>query len=264
MGNLNKALQDIKQGFFQSPLWLLLAWQEIRQRYRRSVFGPFWITLSTGVMVAAMGPLYGRLFNINITGYFQYIAISMVFWTYISTSINEACTVFIGAEGFIKQINLPFSSYVLKLLYRNTLYLLHNMIIVVIALFFFPPEKFSQLMYFPIAMLIVFMTLFFLSLGLGLLSARFRDIPQLVVNLVQVLFFISPIMWRPDMLGPNGEFVAKINPFYHLIEILRCSLLGDVERHYASFLFAILFMLCVATLSMMLFTKCRSRIPYWI
>ncbi len=63
-------------------VWSLLGWQEVRQRYRRSILGPFWLTLSTGAMVAAMGPLYGRLLNQDVASYFPYLAISLAFGSF--------------------------------------------------------------------------------------------------------------------------------------------------------------------------------------
>jgi ABC-type polysaccharide/polyol phosphate export permease len=50
------AMKDIKQGVFISlPIWNMLAWQDIKQRYRRSVIGPFWLTISTAIMVFSLG-----------------------------------------------------------------------------------------------------------------------------------------------------------------------------------------------------------------
>lgn len=261
---LYKALNDIVVGFERSPYWFVVAWQDIKQRYRRSLLGPFWITLSTGVMIGAMGPLYGKLFDIDVTTYFQYLSVSMVFWIFLSTSINEACVVFIGSEGYIKQVKLPLSGYVLRLLYKNFLVLAHNFLIIVIVLVFLPPQTYGQWWFILPSILIVFLNLFFISIILGMVCARFRDVPQLISNIIQVLFFISPIMWKPDMLGAQGRFLVDFNPIYHLIEILRSSLIGGVEAHVSSFIISIAMLVISGCLSVLLFSKFRSRIPYWI
>jgi len=259
-----KAYKDLQLGFARSSYWFAVAWQEIKQRYRRSMLGPFWITLSTGVMIGAMGPLYGKLFDVDVTTYFQYLSVSMVFWIFLSSCVNEACTVFISSEGYIKQVSLPFSGYVLKLLYKNILFLAHNFVIVAIVLFFLPPKEFSQIWLFPIALLIVFFNLFFFSLTLGLVCTRFRDVPQLIANIMQVMFFLSPIMWKPEMLGEKGQHFVQLNPIYHLIEILRSSLIGGVADHVVSFIVSLALLVIGAVVSLLIFSKYRARIPYWL
>ena len=104
------AYQDFFDSIFGSYVWLHLAKQEVKQRYRRSVLGPFWITISTGIMVAGMGPLYSYLLKQPVGPYFQYIAVSFVIWNFISSSINDSCFSFISAEGFIKVVKLPYTT----------------------------------------------------------------------------------------------------------------------------------------------------------
>ena len=53
------ALLDLSQGARAHHLWYLLAWQDIRRLYRRSVLGPFWLTISMGALVGVLGTLYG-------------------------------------------------------------------------------------------------------------------------------------------------------------------------------------------------------------
>ena len=103
------ALSDILGGARNYHLWMVLAWSEIKQRYRRSVIGPFWLTLSTAIMIGAMGPLYGRLFGQPLGDYFSYLAVNIIIWQLISTTVNGACTVFTSSESFILQTRFPFS-----------------------------------------------------------------------------------------------------------------------------------------------------------
>ena len=91
-------------------IWWGLAWQEIKQRYSRSVIGPFWITLSTGVLVAAMGPLYGVLLGQNVAGYIQHLAVSLIIWSFIwFISEHKVCLLRIWLAHELKQ-NLGFLS----------------------------------------------------------------------------------------------------------------------------------------------------------
>jgi len=244
-------------------IWWGLAWQEIKQRYSRSVIGPFWITLSTAVMVSAMGPLYGALLGQSVSSYVQHLAISLIIWTFISASINEAGTVFVGAENYIKQTNLPLSVYVLKLISKNLLMLAHNCVVIVVVLCLLPPDNFRSMWMVPIGLLLVVCNLCWLVLLLGMLSARYRDIPQLVSNIIQVALFLSPIIWSVEMLPPGKRYLADFNPILHLIEVIRAPLIGK-SIHSVSWWVVTTMMVSGSILTFLVFKKFRSRVPYWL
>ena len=244
------------------PLWWTMAWQEIKQRYKRSLIGPFWITLSTGVMVAAMGPLYGSLFGQSVSGYIQYLALSLIIWTFISSCINEAGSVFIGAESYIKQVALPLTVYVFRAIARNLILLGHNALIILLVLVFLPPRSFSTIWLVPLGLILVIANLFLLMLLLGMLSTRFRDIPQVVANIVQAAFFLSPIIWRVEMLGEN-RYLADLNPLYHLIEVVRAPLLGD-SISKTSWLVVVSLLVILGLLTYLFYNRARARVPFWL
>ncbi|OQA34706.1 MAG: Teichoic acid translocation permease protein TagG [Betaproteobacteria bacterium ADurb.Bin341] len=244
-------------------MWWSLAWQDTKQRYRRSFLGPFWITASTGILVLAMGPLYGALLGQNIASYLQHLAISLILWTFISTSINEAGSAFVGAENFIKQVALPLSVHVYRLISKNMVILAHNALIIVVVLVFLPLLFLQNLWLFPIGLLLVLGNLFGIALLLAVLSARFRDIPQLVSNVVQLAFFLSPFLWKADMLKPEHQFVADFNPFYHFMEVIRAPLLGSAIN-MNSWLVVLFLLVLVNVTSFLVFARFRARVPYWI
>ena len=124
--NLSLAIKDFKDGVVGVHIWSTLGWQEIRLRYRRSLLGPFWLTLSTGALIAGMGPLYGKLFGQSLATYFPYLAISFITWTLIASLINECSNAFIAAEGYIKQIKLPLTLHILRVVWKNVLVFAHK------------------------------------------------------------------------------------------------------------------------------------------
>ena len=153
--NLSLALKDIKDGILSIYIWPMLGWQDIKQRYHRSVLGPFWLTISTGAMIGGMGPLYGRLLNQPIADYFSYLAIGLVVWMLISNLITESCQVFIGAEGFLKQTKLPYTIHILRLVWRNLIIFAHNLIIVAVVLLFYRPEWSWHIWLMPLGILVI-------------------------------------------------------------------------------------------------------------
>jgi ABC-type polysaccharide/polyol phosphate export permease len=256
------ALDDIKHGLASIYIWPTLGWQEIKQRYRRSVLGPFWLTISTGAMIGGMGPLYGKLLNQPISDYFSYLAIGFVVWILIASLITESCQVFIGAEGFIKQIRLPFTVHIARLIWKHLIIFAHNLVIVAIVLVFYRPSWNWQVLLTPIGVLIIAFNGIWVGLLLGALCARFRDIPQVIASLVQVAFFLTPVMWKPTMLG-KYEWTVMWNPLFHFLEIVRAPLLGGTIS-LAAWGAVILMTLSGYVLMLLFFARFRSRIAYWI
>ncbi len=126
---LKAAFADLTRGAQQRELWFKLGLQDIKQRYRRSVLGPFWITIATGVMALALGLLYSMLFQIPVAEFLPHVTVGLIMWTFISGCIKEGATVFIENEGLIKQLPAPLSVHVYRLVWRQTLFLGHNLII---------------------------------------------------------------------------------------------------------------------------------------
>ena len=259
---LSKALSDLIQGVASVHVWPMLAWQEIRQRYRRSVLGPFWLTISTGALLGGMGPLYGRLFSQDLSTYFPYLCIGYVLWLLISGLINEGCTAFTLAAGLIQQTPMPLSVHVLRVVFRNLIVFAHNLIILAIVLIIFPPHLSWDLLFAPVGVLMIALNGIWLGLLVGLLCARFRDIPLIIQSVMQVAFFLTPVMWNANSLGRH-KWAADWNPLAHFLAMVRDPLLG-LPVPWQSW--AVVFGVTVvgSATAFAIFVRFRARIAYWV
>ena len=257
-----KAWADIVEGTSRWRLWVRLGWNDILQRYRRSILGPFWLTASTAIMVIALGALYAKLFNQAIDDFLPFFCVGLLVWNLIASYLTEAGTLFTGSESYIKQIRLPFSVYVYRASWAKLIIFAHNFIIYFGVLIYFKiwPGAVSLLAV-PGLMLIV-LNGTAASLTIGIVSARFRDIPQLIASIVQIVFFLTPIFWRPESLRGHA-YITEFNPFFHLLEIVRAPLLGNLPSA-ASYLAVLLLTLMNVAISGAFFSRFRSRIAYWI
>lgn len=260
--NFALALKDLKDGVSSIHIWPMLGWQEIRQRYRRSVIGPFWLTISMGVMIGAMGPLYGKLFGQDLSVYFPHLAISLVLWMLVSNLINDCSNAFIAAAGFIQQIRLPLTIHILRAIWKNLIIFAHNLVVVVLVFLFYPPEMGWHMLQMPLGVFMIAVNSLWFGVLVGLFCARFRDIPQIVASVVQIAFFLTPVFWKVEMLG-RFAWAAQINPLYHFIEIVRAPLLSD-GASLLSWGAVLLITLLGYTVMIMFFTRFRARIAYWV
>lgn len=256
------AFTDLKAGLFRYELWCLVAWSEVRQRYRRSTLGPFWLTLSMSIMIAGLGIIYARLWHTSVQSYLPYLAVSLVFWSLISTLLLDSCQIFIASAGMIRQLCVPLSLYAYQMLFRNLIIFAHHLMIVLIVLPFCGIlYGWKSLLALP-GLLLLILNGLWLSLALGMLCARYRDVPQIMQSLVQILFFLTPIIWNAEQLD-GYSFVLQLNPFYHMLELVRAPLLGQAPV-LINWMVAGVLLLIGGIGTALIFGRYRSRIVFWI
>jgi ABC-type polysaccharide/polyol phosphate export permease len=256
------AWADLVEGSCKSWMWSAMAMQDIKLRYRGSVLGPFWLTISMVIMVAAIGLIYARLFNMELGRYLPFLTIGLVIWQYASSLITDGCQTFLSAQNMIHQVPMPFSIHAWRTVYRNLIVLAHNAVIIPLVLvIFYVPIRWNVLTIFPALVLITINGLW-VSVLLGMLSARYRDVPPIVASFVQVVFFVTPIFWPPEALGIWTPFLS-LNPLFAAIDVVRAPLLGNAPLAYSWLALLIVTVLgCLGTFA--IFVKFRPRIAYWI
>ena len=256
------AVEDLRKA---SGLWRLgwtLALMDIRLRYRGSMLGPFWLTLSTGLMVASMGLIYSTLFHMELHEYLPFLTVSLVLWGFLGTLVADSCHGYTLAAVTIRSVRMPFSLYAGRILLRNFLVLAHNtMVIVAVDLFVWAAPGAEALLALPALALWVVDGLAIASM-LGALCARFRDIPPIIASVMQMAFFVTPVIWKPQLVGEH-QWLLPFNPFFSLLDIVRGPLLGEVPSAavYGS---ALGYSLLLCAAAWLLFARVRGRIAFWV
>jgi ABC-type polysaccharide/polyol phosphate export permease len=261
--HLALAGRDVSVGLLDWRVWLLLGMNDIRQRYRRSRLGQFWITMAMAIQIVTLGFLYAYLFHLPLSQYLPYLGTSFVVWGLLSSIVLEGCTVFIAAEGFLRQVPMPKSIYVHRMLVRNVVTFLHNMVIIPpLFVIFSVPLGAVQLMALP-GLFLVLLNGIWIGLFLGTLCARFRDMPQIMASLVQVAFYLTPVMYRRVQLPTRWQWLFNLNPFQNFLDIVREPLLGTAPPLIA-WKISILVTIVGFAVTAVFFARFRARIIYWL
>jgi lipopolysaccharide transport system permease protein len=257
-----KAARDVTEGVTNYPVWATFAWQDIRQRYKRSVLGPFWITLTMLVTIAGMGPLYGALFKIDLHTFVPYLALGIITWGLLSSLILDGCACFSAVDTVVRSVRLPLTLHVMRAMWRNFVMFGHNILAYVpIMLFLGIAPKWTWLMAIPGALLVM-VAAFPASIILGIFCTRFRDMQPIVGSIVQLAFFLTPIIWKPEALGTRAWLIS-FNPLAVFMEIVRGPIYGAIpspEIYLAAIGITVVLYLVAAPL----FVRFRSRIAFWI
>lgn len=256
------AARDLREA---ASLWRLcwtLSWLDIKLRYRGSTLGPFWLTLSTGVMVGALGFVNAALFNMQVHDVLPFLALSLVLWGFLGALVTDACTCFTTSEGMIRSIRMPFSLYAARVVLRNLLILAHNILVIVIVDLVLNAWPGAEAALAIPAFGLWLVDGLAVAVLLGAFCARFRDIPPIVGSVMQMAFFISGVLWKPEQLGPQA-WLLSFNPFFSLLDVVRGPLYGEIPSAltYAS---AGIYSVLLCGAAWMMFARVRGRIAFWI
>ena len=258
-----KALQDICDGIKAVDLWGWMALIEIRRRYRRTVLGPFWNAVSMAILVSALGMVFATVWKMDIATYLPYLATGFMIWLPMSQIILEGGRLFIGAEPILKQVNLPFTAFACANVAHNMLVMAHYFIVwAVVVIAFQVNLSWSTLLFVPGVMLICINGVW-ISLIAGLACARYRDIQPLLASILQIVLFVTPIMWSSDQMGRKGAIFVDLNVIFHFIEIVRKPLLGGVPE-ILSYQIVFATTLIGWIVMVLVFSRCRRFLVLWL
>lgn len=263
MTQLRKLIDDARASLHLWRFWVHLGWEDIARQYRRSVLGPVWITMNTGLFIIVFGLIGAQLFKSGVDEYLPYLCVGHVVFTYLSLMINEGCQVFMQAEPYLKQAPFPKLAFVLRVVWRNALMFAHNFPIVLLVVGFTSGLQRVRPGWLLLGLLVLICCSILLVAILGLIAARFRDVPMIVTSAMQIAFFVTPVMWRPEQLTERAQLAALLNPLAAMLEMVRAPMLGSAPSGSAILL--VLGTVAVLTvLAIVLYVVGRRRIVYWI
>lgn len=217
-----------------------------------------------GIQISTMGVVFSIIFKTQPQEYVPFLAVSIILWMFLASSINDSCLSFTSAEGVIKQLDVPLHVHVFRVVWKNTLNLAHNLVIIPIAFlavgFSVGP---SVILLIP-GFALLLANLSWMAMALALLNARFRDTSPIINSLMTVAFYITPVMWYPSLLpGGTAHLLLGLNPLYHLLQIVRLPVLGQIPTLENWYLSAILGAAGWG-LTFLLYNRLRSRVAYWV
>lgn len=242
---------------------LHFAWGDLKARYRRSVLGPLWIVLSTAIGVVGLGVLWSTILKQDRASLIPSLTVGLVVWQFISASVVESTGVFVRQAALIRNINVPFLIFPLQMVLRQLINFLHNTLIIVIVLLIYPPDATlgTVLLALP-GLLLVTLHLLWIALFVGILGARFRDLEPLIGAIMPMLFFLSPVIYRPEHLGVDAQ-ILWANPITYLIAVIRDPLQGVVPSWH-TYGVTVAMLVVGWTVALWLLNRRKHRIAFWV
>ena len=260
---MSGALGDLVGGLTRPWLWGGLAWSDLRQRYRGSLLGPFWITASIAILVAGLALVLADPLGAAIGRYAPYVAIGLVLWQFIQTVVNESCLMFVMGAETVRQSPIPLSVHAYRLVARNVMILVHTAVVIPVVLAVYGLPVFPGVLLALPGLCLMVLTAFSVSLTLGVLGARYRDIPPVVTNGLQLAFFMTPVFWPVSTLGTDRLWIATWNPVFAFIDIVRAPLLHEAPLG-SSWPMALAATVLMLAAGLAAFSFSRRRLAFWV
>ena len=223
-----EAIREVRDGWRWHELWLTLGWRDVLSRHRQTRLGPLWISLSMAFVAFGMGTLYAGIMGQTLHDYIPYLVAGFTTWNFLQALVNEGKDAFVANASAIREIPVPSTVFVYRLLWKNILVFGYNAVVLVIVLMIFQVWPFPAMFLALPALALILLNGIWVGILLGLINARFRDMGQLIPNAMRLIFFVTPILWHAEhAVGARMVFVY-FNPMYYFVEILRAPLLGQV------------------------------------
>ncbi|HXF54893.1 MAG TPA: ABC transporter permease [Hyphomicrobiaceae bacterium] len=261
---LRVALEDLSAAWRQRALWLRLGHRELRRRYRRTVLGPFWATGHIALYVLFVGFVFSRVLSLAPSQYIPYLTTGLIAWTLLYAVMSEATTALTGAAGIRQHVPFPYSLFVLAMLWRNLIVHAHHYVLYVLLILLYPVGLSWHLLLLMPGYLLLIGNLAWIAFAIAVLSARYRDVAQLVANALQIMVFATPIFYRPEMLSEAQQvYLLMPNLLHHLAVVIRAPLLAEVPP-LSSYLVLVAALIAGTLATAWLFGRRRHVLVFWI
>ena len=261
MQAMHRFLTDSWQALRVWRVWLFLGVQDVKARFKRSAIGPLWIFLHMSLFVAGAGILYGVMINQPMKILLPYLVTGFTLWAMVVSSLTESGWAFVNAEGYIKQFCYPKQIYLLRTLVSSTIIMLITLpAIIPIQLYFGSFSIVGWLLAVPGLLLLLLAALGHITVC-AYLGVRFRDLPHAAGGLLQVAFFVTPVMFPAKLLQERHlALIYEVNPLYYLLEVARHPILQGELAAPEIYAFAGVYILLVWAFAGLVATSLDSRI----
>ncbi len=255
--------QDLIAGMRMTDLWLTFAWDEVQQRYRRSILGVLWIMIAYAMFVGGVAVIFSAFTRQDGSFFVIHVALGYAAFSFITGNVTDGCTVFTGARAWIHSIALPLSVHVYRSICRSIFTFCLQLIVaamIIVAAGWQP--SWLNLWVLP-AIMMLLLNAVAVQYLMGLISARFRDVSHLVTSITRLLLFVTPILWtRFDLRGIRSDLM-DFNPVAHYVEIFRAPLMG-LEPRPLSWIVVLAMTVLIWIAAAVAASRMRRRLAYWL
>ena len=243
-------------------LIVLLVENILKNRYKRSVLGIFWMLLNPLLQTIVLTIAFGTMFKSSLPNYAVYILSGLLAWNFITQTAQYAMSTMAYGGGLLNRIYIPRATYIVAATGNGLINLVISISSLVIIIIFLGHPITWTWLFLPVS--IGILTIFVLGFALLLSTAAvfFTDTVDIYQVFIQALFFLTPIMYPPSIFPAELHQFLLLNPFITLIDIFREPIYANQIPDVALIIKATLFSLITLLAGWIVFTKRADQLAY--
>lgn len=257
-----RAVSDLLAAVRSPSTWWLLAWDDVKDRYRRTVLGPFWHVMMQAGTIVGLALIFSQVFNAERSDFLMYLTAGFLTWTMIVSFVNGGTQVFQHGAPLILAYDLPVSLHVFRNATNALIMFVHSLVIYAVMVVYTGVLPTAYILLALPAIALLYVIALGAGLVLGLLGARYRDVSPAVAAVMNFMFLVTPIFWERPRLDTAAALI-EFNPLYHMIQIVREPLLGRLPS-LENWLVCLGLAVVSLTLGVLAFMRYRRDLTYWI
>jgi len=257
--------RDLAASFRNPEFWALSSWLDIVVRYRQSRLGLLWLIAPSIVYIWGVGGFFASMQQASFSAFVGYVAIGYSIFRVTSSVIIESTSTFATAAPFILDGHVRLSDFVLRVTAKALFYFLISLPVVAVALAITPGLRVDGLATTLLTFPLVLANVLWIGVVFALIGARFQDLSQFIGNIFMFAFLLTPIVWHADMMPPGSlrGTIMRINPLYHMVEVVRAPVLGQPLADYSLYYLAAMTVVGWA-IAVVAYRRYARYVPIWI
>ena len=257
--------KHLAESFRRPTFWTYSGWLDIVTKYRRSRLGIFWVLVPPIIYIWGLSAYFSTLQQMDIGRFAAHVGVGFLLFRVLMTSINDCSGVLASQQAFILDGHTRLTDFVLLVVTKALFYFILALPILAIALWSAPHVSAEGLLMSGVTVPILLLNALWMGVVFSLLGARFPDVQELMGSLFIFGFVLTPIIWHAEQVPP-GSLQYKLmflNPLYHLIEMVRAPILGQVV-HMSTYIYVGVMTLIGWSLAAVTYRRYAAFVPLWL
>ena len=236
----------------------ILVARELKARYRGTVLGFLWSFLNPLILMSVYVLVFSIYLRIQMDNYAAFLLCGLLPWTWFSSALTESSRSIIENHTLVKKVALPSEIFPLVSVSSTLTHFLLSLPVLLILLTILGVRPTWTLLLFPVVLAVQFLFTFGLALMCAALAVRFRDLLQIVPNVLTLWFFITPVFYPVSMVPPSFRALLLLNPMAYVIDAYQELLFYRRAPHVLEFALVLVLALALVVAGEWVLSRCRD------
>lgn len=260
-----RLIGDYIESIRRPEFWVYATWLEIVTKYRRSRLGMFWALLPSALYTFGIGWFFNAMQGALDRTFYAHIGIGYVLFRLVTASLNDATTTCSSHLPFIMDGRVRLTDYTLRVIARALFHTIVAVPVLSVAIIIAGAPDLIDIIRAVLGFGVVLVNLAWMATLVAILGARITDVHQLIGSILMFSFLFTPIIWRAEYmpLGTLQGTIARINPLFHFVEIVR-SPLTNVSIELTTYAYLVLATALGWSVTAIVYRRYAKYVPMWL